>query len=356
MPNFASRNVPPRFTSIVCRQTSSDVSGADAACITPALAYRTFTAPNRSSAAAIGRARRRTGSRRTPPRGPRRRRARSRRRPPCPRPRAATRRRPWRPPRNGRRPPTETGGRPRDHRDLAGQAPGPVPVATAGLARDGAVGGGERLIDGREALRELSSSMQSTVASRTASGPWCRRRPTDRSSAFISSLLPLNGAIGSRLRRSRISSRIPNSPMFRTAPTLGWRSASSAWWRPITSPIFARSRSGRPPRTRGSWREPRRTPAGASCRSTHRSTRWSRSARNVRAHRHTAQRDVARREALGDRHDVRHDVPVIHGEPLAVRPKPAMIHRRSTGSRAGRTARECPGGGRRAGSGCRWSR
>ena len=53
MPNFASRNVPPRFTSMVVRQTSSVVSGAEAACITPALAYSTLTDPNALSAATI---------------------------------------------------------------------------------------------------------------------------------------------------------------------------------------------------------------------------------------------------------------------------------------------------------------
>src|SRR6266511_204856 len=53
MPNLARRNGPPRFTSIASRQSSSEVSGAVPVIITPALAYSTCTAPQVRSAVAI---------------------------------------------------------------------------------------------------------------------------------------------------------------------------------------------------------------------------------------------------------------------------------------------------------------
>ena len=58
-------------------------------------------------------------------------------------------------------------------------------------------------------------------------------------SAAISSDVPLKGAIGSMLVRSRTSSTIPNRPMLRTAPTLGCLAATCSRWTLSRSPMRA---------------------------------------------------------------------------------------------------------------------
>ncbi len=51
------------------------------------------------------------------------------------------------------------------------------------------------------------------------------------------SFIGLNGDSGSIVSRLFTSSRMPNSPMLRCSPTLGWRSAIRSWWVRSTSPI-----------------------------------------------------------------------------------------------------------------------
>src|SRR5208283_5320077 len=143
----------------------------------------------------------------------------------------------------------------------------------------------------------------------------CSRKK--RPSAAISSEVPLNGAIGCRVLRLRISSKMPNNPIERTAPTDGCLACSSVPSCVMIAPIFfALSISPSSSYTNG--RQRRRAAHGMTVVSQPSIKNFVlKMLRDVMTHANRAQRQITGGQSLRHAKQIGNHVPVIDREPRA---------------------------------------